>query len=179
MKHTSFYSPKGGQGCTTVAAMFALGLPNCVLVDSAPVSDMPAVLGVTPPLDWDLRDGVAHQVTGEMRLVRGPINLWGWDASHAVYDCGPHFPSHGRAIMVVRPCFVALKRAQTYPRPPDGIVLIEEPGRALSEQDISAALGAPIVSVLPIDPAISRAVDSGLLASRRPPTTRRLEGVLT
>jgi hypothetical protein len=53
------------------------------------------------------------------------------------------------------------------------IVLIEEPGRALSRRDIEAAIGA-IAVVLPYDPAVARAVDAGLLASRMPRSLRPL-----
>jgi hypothetical protein len=51
---------------------------------------------------------------------------------------------------------------------PSGVVVVDEPGRALSERDIEAALGAPIVASVSLDPAIARAVDSGLLAARLP-----------
>ena len=47
-------------------------------------------------------------------------------------------------------------------------MLINEPGRALTATDIEAILGRPIVATVAYDPAISRAVDSGLLTTRVP-----------
>jgi hypothetical protein len=66
---------------------------------------------------------------------------------------------------VVRPCYLALRRAVTMPRP-DGAVLLEETGRALTHSDVASVLGVPVVARIPVDPVVSRAVDAGLLVSR-------------
>ena len=71
-------------------------------------------------------------------------------------------------LLVTRPCYLALRRAIDTPLRPCGVVLINEPGRALTATDIEAVLGRPIVATIPYDVAISRAVDSGLLTSRVP-----------
>ena len=71
-------------------------------------------------------------------------------------------------LLVTRPCYLALRRAIDTPLRPCGVVLINEPGRALTATDIEAVLGHPIVATVPYDVAISRAVDAGLLASRVP-----------
>lgn len=66
---------------------------------------------------------------------------------------------------VVRPCYLALRRAVSMPRP-DGVVLLEEPGRALTHSDVANVLGVSVVARIPVEPTVARAVDAGLLASR-------------
>lgn len=72
------------------------------------------------------------------------------------------------SLLVTRPCFIALRRAQQLDIRPSGIVLVDEPGRALTSSDVEHALGAPVVAEVRLDPAVARAVDAGLLASRLP-----------
>ncbi len=48
------------------------------------------------------------------------------------------------------------------------MVVVDEPGHALSTRHVERAVRAPVVAVIDFDPAIARAVDSGLLASRLP-----------
>lgn len=43
-----------------------------------------------------------------------------------------------------------------------------EPGRALDRTDVETVVGAPVQAEVPLDPAVARAVDAGLLASRLP-----------
>ena len=50
----------------------------------------------------------------------------------------------------------------------DGIIVLEETGRALTPTDISTVLKTPIVATIKVDPSVSRAVDAGLLSSRIP-----------
>lgn len=71
-------------------------------------------------------------------------------------------------LLVIRPCYLALRRAVATGVQPSGIVLIGEPGRALTARDVERALGAPVVAELQYDPAVARAVDAGLLAARLP-----------
>jgi hypothetical protein len=81
------------------------------------------------------------------------------------------------SALVTRPCYLALSRAARQRRP-DGVIVLNELGRALSSADISATLGVPVVATMPWDPAVARAVDAGLLARRLPRTLGRLR-VLT
>jgi len=83
-----------------------------------------------------------------------------------------------RALLVTRPCYLSLRRAVRSATRPTGVVLVEEPGRALSHRDVEHALGVPIEATVSIDPAIARAVDGGLLTSRLPRViTRELRRV--
>ena len=72
------------------------------------------------------------------------------------------------ALLVTRPCYLALRAAVRQPTRPTGVVLVEEPGRALGAPDIEASLGVPVVATVLLDPAIARAVDAGLLQARLP-----------
>ena len=49
-----------------------------------------------------------------------------------------------------------------------GVVLIEEPGRALTHADVERSVRAPIVATVGWDTRVARAVDAGLLATRLP-----------
>ena len=106
--------------------------------------------------------------------------LLGADARPVVADCGS-MPTGTRlavaaqagvSLLVLRPCYLALRRAAAFPLRPSGVVLVDEPGRDLTAADIEAVLDVPVRAVVAIDPAVARAVDSGSLGARLP---RRLE----
>ena len=71
----------------------------------------------------------------------------------------------GEVTMVVKPCYLTLRRATQHFHP-HNIIVIKEEGRALTVNDVSHVLHAPIAAQIPYDSAISRAVDAGLLVSR-------------
>ena len=99
------------------------------------------------------------------------------ESSHriAVVDCGlisldvalGLVGGAARSLLVVRPCFLALRRALASPARPSAAVLIAEPDRTLGPDDVEDVLGVPVLSV-PWDPSVARAVDAGLLATRVP-----------
>lgn len=72
------------------------------------------------------------------------------------------------SLLVIRPCYLALRKAAHLSVKPHGIVLINEPGRSLGKCDVESVVGAPVLVDLPLDPTIARCVDAGLLASRIP-----------
>ncbi|MBW8824913.1 MAG: hypothetical protein JF603_00980 [Acidobacteria bacterium] len=98
------------------------------------------------------------------------------DPRPVVVDCGSQPVGHRLAVaaaaahslLVLRPCALALRRAQRSPLRPSGVVLIDEDGRALGPDDIEAALGVPIRAIVPWARSIARAADGGLLAGRLP-----------
>jgi MinD-like ATPase involved in chromosome partitioning or flagellar assembly len=98
------------------------------------------------------------------------------DARPVVVDCGADprdtaltvAGAATRSVLVTRPCFLALRRALTAPLRPSEVVLLTEPGRSLSRVDVEACIGAPVVAEVAVDPAVARAVDAGLLATRLP-----------
>jgi hypothetical protein len=102
------------------------------------------------------------------------------DARPVVADCGSS-PTGVRlsiaaaastSLLVLRPCYLALRRAAAFPLRPSAVVLVEEPGRSLVAADVEATLGVPVRAVVAVDPAIAHAVDAGGLATRIP---RRLQ----
>jgi hypothetical protein len=72
------------------------------------------------------------------------------------------------SLLIIRPCFIAIRRAQQLDIRPTGIVLVDEPGRALTSSDLEHALGVPVIAEVRLDPAVARAVDAGLLIARLP-----------
>ncbi len=75
------------------------------------------------------------------------------------------------ALMVIRPCFLALHRASALVdlvERSTGIVCVSEPGRALSVRDVSSVLGRPVLCEVDIDPDVARSVDAGVLLRREP-----------
>jgi hypothetical protein len=69
---------------------------------------------------------------------------------------------------VLRPCYIALRRALAAPLRPSAVVLVEEPGRSLGRRDVEDVLGVPVRAQIPWDPAVARSVDAGLLGTRVP-----------
>lgn len=72
------------------------------------------------------------------------------------------------SLLVLRPCYLALRRALAAPCRPSAVVLVEEVKRSLDATDVAEVLGVPVCAVVPWDPAIARAVDAGLLGARLP-----------
>lgn len=103
------------------------------------------------------------------------------DSRLVVADCGRADRAPGRelaagatvSLLVLRPCYLALRRALDAPLHPSGVVLVSEPGRALQRRDIEEVLGVPVWAELPLEAAVARAVDAGLLEARVPRSVHR------
>jgi hypothetical protein len=104
------------------------------------------------------------------------------DGWQVVIDAGTTAPDLPGALqlLVVRNCYLTLRRAVTHPTPVDAAVAVLEPRRALTHTDITAVLaGIPVIE-LSHDPNIARAIDAGLLSMRRPAAlTRALDILIT
>jgi MinD superfamily P-loop ATPase len=111
-----------------------------------------------PPTRWG---ELATWLRGERRSVVVDAGSVG-EPPQAIVRAADH------ALLVTRPCYLALRAAVRQPTRPTGVVLVEEPGRALRARDIEASLGVPVVATVLLDPAIARAVDAGLLLARLP-----------
>lgn len=103
------------------------------------------------------------------------------DARPVVVDCGSA-PVGARlavaaaathSLLVLRPCYLALRRAVASPVRPSGIVLVEDEGRSIGRREVEDALGVPVRAVVAHDRRIARAVDAGLLARRLPGVLQR------
>jgi hypothetical protein len=77
------------------------------------------------------------------------------------------------SLLVLRPCYLALRRAALAPIRPTGVVLVAETGRALTAADVEEVLGVPVQATVSVTAQVARAVDAGLLASRLPRTLER------
>ena len=94
---------------------------------------------------------------------------------NAVIDCGSAMSSltaeivaaATRSLLIVRPCYLAMRHAIAAPRP-SAVVLVAERDRTLTAADVEDVLGVPVVATVEWDPAIARAVDAGLFATRVP-----------
>jgi hypothetical protein len=158
---------RGGAGTSTIAAMLALWARTMVPTElvTGDLDTMTALLGITPPADRP------EPVLPGLRLAQTSTG----DAELTVIDAGRQGDTQlgavgpgERRIGVLRgPCYLALRtllsgRCETL----DGVVVVAEPGRALTERDVADVLGIPVVAVVPAIPAIARAIDAGLLTSR-------------
>jgi len=103
------------------------------------------------------------------------------DSRVVVVDCGsaPSSTSFavaaaaGLSLLVVRPCYLALRRALQAPVEASGVVLVGEPQRSLQQADVEDVLGVRVRAAIPWKPSIATAVDAGLLARRLPPPLER------
>jgi MinD-like ATPase involved in chromosome partitioning or flagellar assembly len=77
------------------------------------------------------------------------------------------------SLLVTRPCFLSLRRALALPLRPSGVVLVVEDGRALGVREVEDVLCVPVVAEVATEPAVARAVDSGMLGARLPRNLER------
>jgi MinD-like ATPase involved in chromosome partitioning or flagellar assembly len=114
---------------------------------------------------------------------RGDVlaTLLGADPRLVVVDCGHADSGAGLAVaagadvslLVLRPCYLALRLAMAAPIRPSGVILVTEPGRAVTRHDVEDVLGVPVRAEIDHDAAVARAVDAGLLATRVPRSLQR------
>jgi hypothetical protein len=98
------------------------------------------------------------------------------DPRAVVADCGPASGGPGlvlaagaqESLLVLRPCYLALRRALAAPVRPSGVVLVTEAGRSLGRRDVEEVLGVPVLAEVAVEEPVARAVDAGLLARRVP-----------
>jgi MinD-like ATPase involved in chromosome partitioning or flagellar assembly len=137
--------------------------------------DAPAGLRVLPA-GSAVADSPAVRSRAEVLAV-----VLGEDRRPVVADCGSGPSGPGLALaaaasvslLVLRPCYLALRRALVAPVRASGVVLVQEPGRALGRTDVEDVLGIPVRAVVDLDPAIARAVDAGLFPARLPRSFER------
>ena len=182
-------SAKGGSGTTVTAAALGLLLAarhrgGGYLVDLR--GDLPATLGIAEPEGSGMCEvnsalrllprSFATEPTEtqwlslatELTSLRGPVVV---DVGTTVLG-NPLVEAATASYLVTRPCYLALRRGTRRAHNDgflvDGCILINEPGRALTSGDVANVLNVPVRATVPFDPAISRAVDAGLLSHRVP-----------
>lgn len=114
------------------------------------------------PLTAGRGDVLAALLTGDPRPVVADCGAEPDGVAHAVAA------SATRSVLVTKACFLSLRRALSATIRPSEVILVTEPGRSLSRLDVEDCLGAPVVAEVAVDPAVARAVDAGLLATRLP-----------
>jgi len=158
---------KGGVGASTVAALHALSVAGTgrpvrlTAIAAAGLEDLAAILAVPAP------------APGEVVQVAPGLSL-GDEADPAAYnvvDGGTDTFSDqdGPVYLVVRNCYVSLRRALLAPPTTAGVVLVMEPGRSLGRRDVAEVVGVPIVAEVEVAASVARYIDAGLLVSARRP----------
>ncbi|MDP8975827.1 MAG: hypothetical protein M3N28_05575 [Actinomycetota bacterium] len=102
-------------------------------------------------------------------------------SSAVVVDCGTPGDPVGTAVaavaglslLVLRPCYLAVRRALAAPIRPSGVILVSEPRRSLGRKDVEDVLGVPVRAEVAWDPDVARCVDAGLLGRRVPRALER------
>lgn len=143
---------------------------------ASPTADAAALARLVVPVTNRmslLPRGAAVGAVDDDRWVEFVEALAAIDA-RAVIDAGTGTPPAALAgpgiesILVTRSCYLGLRRTVVAELKPTAIVVVLEPGRALTAVDIERAVGAPVVAEIPFDPNVARAVDAGMLVSRLP-----------
>jgi hypothetical protein len=167
----------------------ALGVPGG---DGAGIADWLSAAPQVPADALARLEEPAVPGLGLVRRGRGPLDpgaadllvtLLATDARSVVVDCGrldhetgtAHAVAAGagRSLLVLRPCFLALRRAIDAPLRPSGVVLVAEDGRAITATDVEEALGVPVLARVRVTDSVARAVDAGLLAAHLPRSLAR------
>lgn len=132
----------------------------------------PAVQAASPEAGAALAVALRDCALTVVDIGSGPDESDG--AARAVIDVAD------AALMVIRPCYLALRRAVADARlgSSAGAILVEDPGRSLDADDVAAVLGLPIVGRIPTRPEIARAVDAGVLRDHLPRPLAAAAGTL-
>lgn len=113
---------------------------------------------------------------------------WATRADGRVFvDCGTRLvPAEFAAAcehrwLVTRACYLSLVEASRRTHGSTGVIVVREPGRTLTDRDIEASVGVPVLASLAWEPTVARSVDAGLVVSRKPhrSTSRELVRLLS
>lgn len=162
-----------GGDCATALGLEEPTGPGVVEWLASPTAGPAELSGLATTIRDDVRligRGTGHPPDGQWARLAAALR----GSSNVVIDAGTGCPPQElrdaaqQSLLVTRPCFIAIRRAQRLNIRPTGIVLVDEPGRALTSRDVEHALGVPVVAEVRLDPAVARAVDAGLLIARLP-----------
>ena len=160
-----FRGAKGGVGTSTVAALHALalaraGAPTTLTATSGvQLADLAALLAV-PSVDGTHIDVNAAANLAACPTARAAIVIDGGTDADPELAVSEHY-------LVIRPCYLALRRAMGKVAGAQGIVLVAEPERSLTAADVEDVLGLPVVATLAVQAATARVLDAGLLTAQR------------
>lgn len=155
-----------GPGVSEWAAVVDAGPESLRQLETEVRPDLHLLAAGTAPLDAGGADRLCAALAGERPVVV--------DCGSAGHEAGIAVASAAAlSLLVLRPCYLALRRALAAPVRPSGVILVTEPGRSLASRDIEDVLGVPVRAEVAWDPAVARSVDAGLLASRIPRALER------
>lgn len=161
---------RGGSGTSTVAAALAclaatetkvrlashdpIAMAH-ILAVPAPLAGVPVSAGpnLTLAVDTDEKEAVPS----ELNIVdAGTLTSASGDGNE-----------EARYVVVRGPCYLALATlvART-DRNFGGVVLLAEPGRAMTPGHVAEVTGLPVVASVPVHARVARCLDAGVLASR-------------
>ena len=155
---------RGGQGTSTTAA--ALGLlaarrgHRVELITDTP-DTMRALLGLSNATD----DADAVEIVPGFTLRSEPSGKAGLVITDTGTLAGAHDAAELVQLAVLRgPCYLSLRATvDLVRRAVDGIVIVREPGRSLTRQDVAAVTNLEVVAETQASPAVARAIDAGVL----------------
>lgn len=178
-KTIALWSPKGGQGVSTIAVGLASHLQRTSprvrvqLVSESP-DGLLAILGMGVASDaldnWDY--------TEQLNIARGEFGNF----DYRVFDFGTTIPDVpvDLTLMVTKACYLSLRKSIALRNEErlvsDGFILVEESGRSLNASDIEHVLDMRHLFTIPSGdaPGICRTVDAGLMGVRVNATFARL-----
>jgi hypothetical protein len=172
----------------------AIGLPDDP--DRAGVAAWLAAAPDVPPdalarLEEPVAEGLALLRRGRGRLPAATADLLTGvlvaEPRSVVVDCGRIDPDAddaggaarvvaagaSRSLLVLRPCFLALRRAVQAPVRPSGIVLVTDDSRVITASDVEHATGVPVLARVRMTEQVARTVDAGMLVRNLPRTLAR------
>ena len=174
---TIFVGAKGGSGTTVVASMVAasqLQRGARVLLIDAGGGDCAPVLGAPEPEPGRitaLRENLDLVVAPDRSDLRSIIEEHDGNYQFVIVDGGliesmGNDEHYWNTVLVVRPCYLAVRRAAALGVRASRVVLISDETRTLSAADVTEILGTPVAVQIPNDPSIARLVDAGMLMHR-------------
>jgi hypothetical protein len=156
---------RGGAGASTIAAVLALTgrtMMHTQLVVAEP-DNAAALLGMERPVELPV------EVTPKLTLATEPAAgapLTIVDAGTlAAPRCGPTMLGERHLGVLRGPCYLALRSLFDSKQHLDGIVLVRESGRALTERDITDVTDLDVLATVDASPSVARSIDAGLLPS--------------
>jgi hypothetical protein len=161
----------------------AFGLADWLAAGADVPDDALARLEVPVGLHLSLLPWRGRASTSPPAAARGTVlaAVLAADGRPVVADCGSASSDIALAVasraavslLVIRPCYLALRRALDAALRPAAVVLVTEDGRSLGRADVEAVLGVPVLAEVHVESVIARAVDAGLLAARLPRALER------
>jgi len=131
-----------------------------------------------------VHDDSATALGAALRELNRPVVVDAGNLARVGYSGHSHpaaevVRSAERSLLVTRPCYLSLRSAVGFELRPDGVIVLQESGRALNSRDVGDVLNVPVLATVSCDEALARSVDAGVLARRLPRTlARELGGLL-